>query len=132
MDENLKRNLSATHVWLRLVYIIITALVLYIALAVFWVSSLVQFLFALITAERNLKLAVFCDVLCQYINQCTRFISFCSEDKPFPFAELPESDLAKTVVADEQSSEIEAEEIDAEVADAGADVDNPTKDSEKE
>ncbi|WP_204378394.1 DUF4389 domain-containing protein [Agaribacterium haliotis] len=93
MDEQLKKNISAVHIWIRLVYMLLFAVVLYAAMAVFWVLVLVQFMFALIAGKPKLKLAQFADVLCQYINQCLRFVSFSSEEKPFPFSDLPVSDI---------------------------------------
>ena len=102
MDEQLKKNIGAVQVWIRLAFMLMFAIVLYAAMAVYTVLVVVQFLFVLLTTNRNINLAQFADVLCQYMNQCLRFISFSSDDKPFPFADLPVSDVveAKDLEAD--------------------------------
>jgi len=67
---------------------------LYVALGVFAVVVLVQFVITLITGSSNSKLLSFSDVLGQYIFQCVQFESFVSESKPFPFDDFPESSQA--------------------------------------
>lgn len=91
MDEQLKRNMSAGQTWTRLVFMIGFAIILYVTLALYAVFVVVQFLFVLFTGERNAKLIRFGDILCQYINHMLRFISYTSDEKPFPFSDLPES-----------------------------------------
>ncbi len=113
MDEKLKQNVTSGHIWLRLAYMLVSALILYVALAVFWLVSLVQFLFVLITGDRQFRLAQFNDILSTYIAECVRYISFSSDHKPFPFSDLPES----TVVEPEQDA-IDDEAI-AQAAESG-------------
>jgi len=93
MDDKIKSNLRAGPIWIRLLYMILFAFVLYVALGVFAVVVLVQFVITLITGSSNSKLLSFSDVLGQYIFQCVQFESFVSESKPFPFDDFPESKL---------------------------------------
>ncbi|WP_370978893.1 DUF4389 domain-containing protein [Agaribacterium sp. ZY112] len=101
MDEQLKKNVRDGHTWVRLVYMLLFSFVIYVAMAAYWVLAVVQFLFALLTGRPNRKLVEFADVLCQYISQCLNFVGFTSDDKPFPFADLPASDVVDEAVVDE-------------------------------
>ncbi len=96
--SDIKKNVSSGHIWFRLVYMILFSIVLQVSVAVFWLVTLIQFLFALLTGSPNPKLALFADSLCQYIAQIVRFESFVSEEKPFPFSDFPdaEPDLSET------------------------------------
>lgn len=111
MDEKLKNNLRAVSIWIRLLYMLLFAVILYIAIGLFALVTIVQFLFSLITGEANTNVLRFSDVLSQYINQSLRFVTFLSDDKPFPFQDLPESDipLDSEVQDENEKSVIEAE-----------------------
>lgn len=106
MDEQIKKNLSSVSIWLRLAYMLFFAFVIYLAMGIFMVAVLVQFLIALITGKPNLKLAQFSDVLCQYISQCLRFECFVSDHKPFPFDDFPESSIQASTAAEVVEAEI--------------------------
>jgi len=99
--EQLKENVQSPSIWLRLVYMLVFVFAVYISMMVFWCVVIVQFLFALITGERNPNIAKFSDVLCQYITQCLSFLGFVTEDKPFPFDDFPESRLSDTSIEDQ-------------------------------
>lgn len=112
MDEQLKKNISAVSIWVRFIYMVLFGLVLYGAYIVLFVTVFVQFLFTLISGTPNLKLLRFSDILCKFIKQCIDFECFLTEEKPFPFSDLPNSDI-----------ETEPTEIDAVVvSDEGADT----------
>jgi hypothetical protein len=49
----------------------------------------IQFGFVLITGERNQKLLDFGATLGKFIYQILQFVTFNSEEKPFPFADWP-------------------------------------------
>jgi hypothetical protein len=62
-----------------------------LASIVMWVVVAVQFLFSLITGEDNLPLRRFGHSLSTYIYDVLKFLCYSSEEKPFPFADWPES-----------------------------------------
>lgn len=127
MDDKIKSNLRAGPIWIRLLYMILFAFVLYVALGVFAVVVLVQFVITLITGSSNSKLLSFSDVLGQYIFQCVQFESFVSESKPFPFDDFPESKLK----FDTSPSEDEAKAEESAEAEQSKDVE-PAKDEKLE
>jgi len=118
MDEQLKSNLSSGTQWLRLVFMALFAVLLYLAFIVFSVLVVVQFLFALITGKDNVNLRHFGDALSQYIFQILQYLSYNSWDKPFPFAEWPQARVqAEEPVAASEPATASADEP---VADDGA------------
>ncbi len=90
-NEQLKNNLLAPQHWLRLVYMLLFALCLQVALFLMWPLIVVQFLFALITGHDNSNLRHFSAGLGAYINQTLQFLTYNSEEKPFPFADWPQA-----------------------------------------
>lgn len=90
-NHQLKNNLlSPTH-WLRLIYMLLFAVFLQVASFVMWVLVAVQFIFALITGNDNRNLRHFGNSLTNYIHQALLFLTYNSEEKPFPFADWPQA-----------------------------------------
>lgn len=90
MDQQLKSNLTSSHHWLRLVYMVLFAFALQIASLVMWALVVIQFLFALITGSDNASLRSFGSSLSAFIYHALQFLTYNSEDKPYPFADWPE------------------------------------------
>ncbi|MBU3070308.1 DUF4389 domain-containing protein [Aestuariicella sp. G3-2] len=87
MKSNL---LSSTH-WLRLVFMVLFAVILQVAAAVMWVVVILQFLFSLFTGQNNDNLREFGHSLSVFIYQTWQFLSYNSEEKPYPFQDWPDS-----------------------------------------
>lgn len=90
MDQKLKSNLTSSHHWFRLVYMLLFAFALQLASLVMWGVVVIQFLFALITGNDNEALRKFGCSLSQFIYQALKFLTYNTEEKPFPFADWPE------------------------------------------
>lgn len=101
-NEKLKSNITSSDHWIRLLFMILFAVVLYVAGIVVGVLVLVQFLFALITGSDNTNLRQLGDSLTQYIAQTLRFLTYNSNEKPFPFADWPEAAPVAEVVEPEE------------------------------
>ncbi|MES2676335.1 MAG: DUF4389 domain-containing protein [Pseudomonadota bacterium] len=89
MNEQLTSNLKSSKHWLRLVFMLIFAALLQLASIVMWVLVIAQFLFSLFTGEDNVKLRKFGESLSAYIFHTLKFLSYNSEEKPFPFSDWP-------------------------------------------
>ena len=85
MDESLKKNLLSAEHWLRFFYMALFLFGLYIAAFVVFVVIVAQCTFALITGSDNLKLRAFGSSLSSYIKSVLSFLTFNSNEKPFPF-----------------------------------------------
>ncbi len=86
-----ERLLSVEH-WLRFVFMVLFAIIVSIAGYVMMALVLLQFLLSLITGEANDNLREFGGRLSQYIYQILRFLTYNSQDKPFPFADWPDAE----------------------------------------
>lgn len=86
-----ERLLSADH-WLRFVFMVLFAIILGVAAYVISVLVVIQFVWALVTGEGNEKLRNFGGSLGVYIHQTLRFLTYNTEDKPFPFADWPDNE----------------------------------------
>ncbi len=84
-----EKVLSADH-WLRFVFMVLFAGIACVASYVVAVLIFIQFVFALFTGNPNDRLRIFGASLSQYIFEILSFLTYNSEDKPFPFADWPE------------------------------------------
>src|SRR5690554_6238383 len=91
-SEELKRNLTSGRHWLRLLFMVLFALILYVAAFVMAGVVILQFLFSLITGQDNLNLRRLGRSLGQYIYQTLSFLTYNREDKPFPFDDWPSAE----------------------------------------
>ena len=96
-NEQIKSNLTSSKHWLRLLFMVIFAAVLQIASIIMWVLVIAQFIFSLITGEDNLQLRKFGHSLSVYIFDTLKFLTYASEEKPFPFADWPKIDDEKSI-----------------------------------
>lgn len=88
-NEKLKSNLLSADHWMRLVFMILFSVILYVAGIVMSILVVVQFVFALITGKDNINLRQMGDSLSQFIYAALRFLTYNTEEKPFPFADWP-------------------------------------------
>lgn len=109
-QEQLRSNLTNSRHWIRLAYMLIFALLLHLAGLVMWVLCALQFLFALITGKDNGNLRSLGNSIGMFIHQALDFVSYNTEQKPFPFAAWPSNPPA----AGNDSNEIiiEPEQVD--------------------
>ena len=82
---------------MRLLFMLVFAAVLQIASIIMWVLVIAQFIFSLITGEDNLQLRKFGNSLSVYIFDILNFLTYASEEKPFPFADWPKVDDEKSI-----------------------------------
>lgn len=90
MKEEIKTNLKNSSTWLRLLFMALFAAFYFLAIFVFGALLIFQILVALITGSTNERIRQFHAQLVKYIYQVLRFVSFGTEEKPFPFAEWPD------------------------------------------
>lgn len=88
--DTLKSNVTSPDHWIRLFFMVLFGFVLQLASLVVGVVVLLQFLFALLTGSDNDNLRHFGASLTRYISDTLSFLTYNSEDKPFPFADWPE------------------------------------------
>ena len=87
--EEVKENLKSRGTWLRLVYMILFAVAFYLAEIVLVVVVVLQFLWKLFSGDTNARLTSFGDELGRYLYQIVRFLTFNTEEMPFPQDDWP-------------------------------------------
>ncbi len=86
LEQNLKRRAT----WIRLLFMAVFVAIYMLTRIIFGAVVVFQFLWVLFTAETNKQLTGLGQSLATYTYQVMRYLSFNSEDKPFPFnAEWP-------------------------------------------
>jgi len=88
-EEELKKNVKDKDTWLRFVYLVVFGVTFYLAILLTFATSIFQFLAKLFSGSSFAGLAEFGDNLATYQGQVTRYLTFASDDKPFPFAPFP-------------------------------------------
>lgn len=79
------KNLKNTNLWLRLVFMIVFVMLYGVAEIVAVSVVIMQFLIVLFTNEKNEYLIKFAKGLSVYFYNILMYLSFNSDDKPFPF-----------------------------------------------
>ena len=81
----LSTNIKSKSIWLRLFFMLVVALLYSISRIVVTAVVLVQFFWVLLTGEANEKLRVFGQSLSTYTYQIVMYLTFNTEERPFPF-----------------------------------------------
>lgn len=89
MQPELKQRLTAKATWMRGLYIVMFAVILAITRVVLWAVVVLQFLLTLFTGEPNARLRTFGLSLAAFFYQIVAFITFNSDERPFPFSPWP-------------------------------------------
>jgi hypothetical protein len=76
-------------IWLRGLFMLLMAIAFYISGMLLAISAIVQFVLALASDAPNARLTAFGQSLGQYVSQIASFVSFATEEVPFPFSAWP-------------------------------------------
>lgn len=93
-QDQIRANLLSATFWVRILFMLIFALVLWALWLAVIVICIVQTVIVLITGEVNDQLQKLGAVAAIYLGQIVSFMLFATEQKPFPFTPFP--DLAAT------------------------------------
>ncbi len=86
----IKENVKNPDTWLRGLFIVIFGAILYFVFILVWLLVVFQFVSKLLTGDLNRPLADFSVGLLRYISQILSYITFQSDERPFPFNPWPE------------------------------------------
>ncbi|WP_461481983.1 DUF4389 domain-containing protein [Porticoccus sp.] len=101
MNKDTKANLLNADTWIRLLYMILFALLLVLARVVILTIALLQFLLVLFNGEANSQLVLLGQGTAKWAYRAFLFLTYNSEDKPYPFADWPETEIVLPVSADD-------------------------------
>lgn len=89
MAVGVKENATSAAVWMRGLYIIVFGVILYFVFGLVWLLVIFQFLTKLFTGGLNQQLRRFAAPLSRYVSQMLNYITFQSDERPFPFSPWP-------------------------------------------
>ena len=112
-------NLSLTNVdtWIRLAYMVLFALLVMAARLLVSIVVVVLFALVLIFGKDNENLRNLGQGLGKWVYQAIMFLTFNSNDKPFPFDDWPQLDPSEgySVAADKQTEDAESVEAETDL-----------------
>lgn len=91
MKEQIQHHLKDASTWRRILYMLLFAVLYSVAEAVLVAVVVVQTLIKLVSGETNPRLRDFGAQLALYIYSVLQFLTFNSDERPFPFSEWPTS-----------------------------------------
>ncbi len=89
MSIGTKTHVSERSTWLRLLYMVLFAVIFGVAELVLTLIVVVQFLFKLLRGEEIRRLSEFGADLGDYFRAIVLFLSYRTENMPYPFGEWP-------------------------------------------
>jgi hypothetical protein len=89
MEKKSEPSDNKVNVWLRGLYMLLMMLVLHVFGTVLVVVAIIQFVIVLMNDSPNERLVTFGRNLGIYLRQIAHFLTFASEEVPFPFSEWP-------------------------------------------
>ena len=90
MNGDLKENLTRRSIWLRLVFMIVLGFAFNVVELIIFAVVVFQFLASLFTGKPNDHLIRFGRNAARYLQQIIAYLTFVTENKPFPFAPWPD------------------------------------------
>ena len=104
---SVKENAQNKDTWLRGLFIVVFGIIFYFLYIVIWLTVIFQFLTKVLTGELNDNLTRFSQSLTRFAFQILLYITFQSEERPFPFSPWPEEeDVASLPESVDESEEV--------------------------
>ena len=95
MSDDIKKNIKEAKTWNRGLYMILFLVFYSVAKVIVFTIIAFQFILSLLTGKTNEKLVVLGQSLSTYLYQILLFLTFNSEDHPYPFSDWPNAELIK-------------------------------------
>ena len=89
MNENPYTTTTPRNIWMRGLFMLLMALAYQVAGTLLFIVAAIQFVMVLLTSTPNKQLVEFGRSLGRYFQQIVNFLSFVTEQMPFPFSEWP-------------------------------------------
>ncbi|NKB36752.1 MAG: DUF4389 domain-containing protein [Gammaproteobacteria bacterium] len=94
---SMKENAQNKDTWLRGLFIIVFGVIFYVLYIVIWLTVILQFLTKVLTGDLNANLSSFSESLTRFAFQILLYITFQSEERPFPFSPWPENNPERSL-----------------------------------
>jgi hypothetical protein len=93
MSDDFVKNLKKPSAWVRILFMAGFVVALYVSGVILMVLMLAQILFSLLTADDNPNLRRLGASLSSYVAQILAFLTYNTQQKPFPFLPFPSPEL---------------------------------------
>ena len=103
MSGDIRENVTRRGIWLRLVFMIVFSVAYSVAELVTLAVVVFQFLASLFAGKPNDRLTRFGRNLARYFQQITVYMTFATEEKPFPFTPWPDEPHEETAVEEDSN-----------------------------
>ena len=87
--QETRKSIMDRSTWLRGLFMLIFAVAYGIAEILLLVTAVFQFLYLLVTGKTVERLLIFGENLGRYFYQIVRYLTFNTEQRPFPFSDWP-------------------------------------------
>jgi len=119
MNDDVKTHIESTETWLRLLFMVLFAVISWIAKLVLIAVVIFQFIVKLFTGDINERALGLGGQLSSYIYQILNYLTFNTEERPFPFNDWPCGALRAESVeqsgVEPQTQELRPEETEFEI-----------------
>ncbi|RZI44701.1 DUF4389 domain-containing protein [Herbaspirillum sp. HC18] len=92
MNEQRAGASSNRSLWMRALFMLLMVMAYQVSVTLLLALAVIQFLFVLINDAPNVRLAAFGQSLGIYLKQIVHFLSFATDETPFPFADWPSAE----------------------------------------
>ncbi len=90
---DIKDSAKNTDTWLRGLFILVFGVIFYFLYGLIWLLVIFQFITKVLTGELNNNLSQFSTKMTSYAMQILNYITYQSEERPFPFSPFPEQNI---------------------------------------
>ncbi len=87
--QETRKSIMARSTWLRGFFMLLFTVAYGIAELLLFVTAVFQFLYLLVTGKTVERLLIFGENLSRYFYQIIRYLTFNTEERPFPFSDWP-------------------------------------------
>ena len=93
MTENIDTTPSKHNLWIRGFLMLLMVFVFQVSSTVMFVVTVIQFVLVLLNDTPNDRLVSFGRNLARYLQQIVNFLTFATEEVPFPFSDWPSGEI---------------------------------------
>lgn len=106
LNEELKENVQNSSVWKRFLFMLLFGFLYSVAEVVLVAVIIFQFLTVLFTGNKNDRMLDLGGEISAYIYQALRYLTYNSEQRPYPFSDWP-SDQATAEVDEREEAQVD-------------------------
>jgi len=84
----MNKRVERKEAWIRIIVAIVTGIILSVWKCLIGILSIVHWFIVVFTGKRKREIAEFCEYFNTTVYKLTRYLTFVSNERPFPFTKL--------------------------------------------